>query len=43
LYNIIEINLENIFKTYAELNKKHQFESVNITGLTNEIIKKQIY
>lgn len=35
-------NLENIFKTYADLNKKYQFESVTMTGLTNEITKNQI-
>lgn len=34
-------NLENIFKTYADLNKKYQFESVTMTGLTNEILKSK--
>lgn len=35
-------NLESIFKTYAHLNKKYKFESVTMTGLTNEITKNQI-
>ncbi|MFI1773829.1 polysaccharide deacetylase family protein [Thalassobellus citreus] len=34
-------NLENIFKTYANLNKKHQFKSVTMTELASQILNNK--
>jgi len=33
-------NLEDVFKAYKKLNKKYNFESMTMTGLTDEILNK---